>query len=386
MNYWDDLNPELAEIFSFGSELASEFDRSYWIEHVDRREFPNEVWTALGERGYLGMLVPESAGGLGRGLIELSLLTEGMATHGFAMLTLITGPGLALPVIASSASPALRAALMPKLLSGEAVVAFAITEPEAGSNIMNVACSAEPQGDTVSLNGVKVFTSVADVADHIMVVARTVDADHDRLGFSVVLVPADAEGLTMETANTRVPAAEAQCNLRLDNVVVPSDHVVGSLSAGLRALAPALAGERVLAGSLAVGIGQRAIDLASAHARERVLYNQPIGALQGVQHPLAAAVTALAGARHLVRSAARAVDSGAANALALAEMANYGGTKAGFDAADAALQTLGGLGYTTDGELHALFGLSRLLRSAPVNAQSSLSAIGEQILGLPRSY
>ncbi len=373
-------------LFDVGADLVGEFGRTYWRDHIRRREFPAELWAAIGERGHLATLVAEERGGTGGGLCDLALLTEGVAAAGFPMLTMITGPGLAIPAIAAQGSETLRREVLPSLLAGSALVAFAITEAVAGSNILNVATTAEISGGEVVITGEKLYTSIADVADHIMVVARTHDPGRDRLGYTLVVVPRGLPGLWVENVDTTIAAAERQSRVTLDRVTLPVDAIVGEPAAALRVLAPALSAERVLSGALSCGIGQYCLGVARTHALGRHLFNGPIAALQGVQHPLAEAHTTLAGARHLVRAAALADDDGDADAFGLANMACLAAGTAGWGAADAALQCTGGLGYTSDGELHDMAGLARLLRSAPVNAQSALSAIGEVVLGMPRSY
>ena len=376
---------EQGDWYGMGAEMASRFDRSYWVEAVERRRFPMEVWRALGAGGRLGVMVPPEYGGRGLGLVELTAMTEGLAAAGFPILSLITSTGLALPAIARAGRPALRDELLPSLCRGEGLVVFAITEAGAGSNIMNLATTAEVGKGHVVLNGTKAYASAADAADHVMVVARTPDPDRDRLGFTVVLVPTDTPGLRMEPAPTRLAIPERQSVLHFDNAEVPLDYVVGEPARGLRVLAAAPVAERVLMAALAVGIGRFCLERGVEHSRQRVLHDRPIGAYQGVQHPLARAHVGLAGAHLLLEEAARSGDRDP-GAVATADVACVAATTAGFEAADSALQVMGGLGYTTSGEIHSMHQLARLLRSAPVHTESCLNNIAEQILGLPRSW
>lgn len=172
--------------------MAEEFDRAWWRDHLENGRFPRELWRRLGEHGHLGTMVPRDDGGSGGTVTELALVTEGLAASGFPLLALITGPGLALPVIAASGARSLREKVLARALSGEELIAFSITERDAGSNILAIATRAEVVGDEVVLTGAKVYSSVADIAEHTLIVARTPDPGSDRLGFSVVLVPADA--------------------------------------------------------------------------------------------------------------------------------------------------------------------------------------------------
>ncbi len=380
------LDERESDLYGVGGELAREFGPDYWRQHARDRAFPRELWVAIGERGHLGTLVPADRGGAGGSLLDLTLVSEGLAAAGLPILTLITGPGLALPAIARAGSTMLRSEVLPGLLSGTQLVGFAITEAAAGSNVLRIETRAELVGDEIVVRGTKLYTSIADIADHIMVVARTQEPVGDRLGFTLVVVPRDCPGLTITPIETTLSCPERQCRLSFDDVRLRRDHLVGEPARGLQLLAPALAAERVLQGALSCGIGQYCIDRAREFTLDRKLYRGPIAALQGVQHPLAEVHAGVAGARHLVRHAAVADDEGDPGAVGLASTATFAAGLAGWRAADTALQCLGGRGYTVEGELHVMAGLARLLRSAPVNAQAALSAIGELVLGMPRSY
>jgi acyl-CoA dehydrogenase len=376
------------EIYRFGRRLAEKFDREYWLERIDERRFPLELWAELGATGHLGILVPESEGGAGLGLTEMALLTEGLALGGFPLLTLITGPGLALPAIARHGSDRARSEILPALLSGRSVMPFAISESAVGSNLMKLRASAEPEGNHFILSGTKNFTSGANVADHVIVLARTPSptaSDPDRSGFTLLLVPTDAEGFSLSVDETRIPMPEEQCTLCFDRVVLGRDDVVGEPGGPLAVLAPALVNERVVTAALACGLGQYALEKATEYVSQRSVFGQPLGAHQGVQHPLAKARTRIELARLMIRNAAWLADTGG-RADGAANMATWAAGEAGLEATDAALQAVGGYGYTRDAEVFTSYQLARLLRSAPVNAESALNAIGELVLHLPRSY
>ena len=375
-------------IFGVGRRLRESFDRSYWQRCLDERRYPFELWAELGAGGHLGLLVPEERGGAGLGLQEMGLLTEGLAAAGFPLLTMITGPGLALPALAKHGSARHRRELLPDLLAGRKVLPFAITEAAVGSNLLRLRTRAEPEGERFVLSGTKDFTSAADVADHIMVLARTPDPETEgkhRDGFTLFVVPTGADGFVRTPCDTQVPMPERQCTLGFERVELEREDLVGAPGGALGILAPALVAERVIAASLACGLGQYALDLAAPYAATRKVFGQPLGAHQGVQHPLARGATRIELARLMIRRAAWEADSGL-RAERSANMACWAAGEAGCEATDAALQVHGGYGYTREAEVHSLFQIARLLRSAPVNAESALNAIGELVLGLPRSY
>ncbi len=330
------------------------------------------------------MLVPEQYGGAGLGLFELALLTEGLAAAGFPLLTMITGPGLALPALAQAGGDALRDELLPSLLTGESVLPFAITEGAVGSDLLSLATRIDPAGGAFRVSGVKDFTSLGDIAKHVLVLGRTRDERADRDGFTLAVVPVNATGFHRKPAETRLPMPERQCTLTFDQVEIGAEWIVGRPGRALEVLAPALVWERVLSAALSIGLGRFALSLAVEWARERVVGRKPIGVHQAVQHPLSVSRIRLEGAQLLMRSTAVRADRGEA-VHGDANMAVWAAGEAGFVAADAALQVHGGHGYTRDADVLAVQQMTRLLRSAPVHAESALNAVGESVLGLPRS-
>lgn len=367
-----------------GARLAESYDRAYWNGCVDERRFPTEVWRALGHEGWLGVLVPREAGGLGLGLVEMTALTRGLARSGFPFLTMITGPGLALPAIANAGSEAARSDLLPTLLAGGDVLPFAITERHVGSNLFGLETYAKPDGEGFVLHGEKHYTSLAEQARHILVLARSDGPDEPRAGFTLALVPTDADGFERTTMPTRISMPERQSCLRFEGVRLTRDQIVGEPGAALLVLRDALVAERLISGALSCGLGDAALARAVDHVRDRVVGRRPLGARQGVQHPLARAAVGLEAAWGLVERAARTFDAGEP-ADALANMALVAAREAGFAATDAALQAEGGSGFTVESETLVDYQMARLLRAAPVHAEGALNAVAEQKLGLPRS-
>ena len=378
------LTPEQEQILDLGGSLAKTFDRAYWHHQSEERRFPAEIWRELGRGGFLGILVPVERGGMGLGILELVLLTEGLATAGFPLLTMITGPGLALPAIARAGSEGLCEALLPGLLRGETLMPFAITEAAVGSNLLGLTTRIEREGDFFIVSGTKDFTSLGDIAEHVLVLGRTHDENAGRDGFTLAVVPTNAAGFHRQTVETQLPMPERQATMTFDRVRIESDSIVGEPGQALSLLGPALVWERVLSAALSIGLGEWALGRAVAYVRDRSVSKRPLGAHQGVQHPLAVARIRIEAARHLTRQAAARSDGGEP-AHGEANMAVWAAGEAGFLAADAALQAHGGYGYTRDADILATHQMARLLRSAPVHAEAALNAVGEGVLGLPRS-
>ncbi len=381
------LTDAQTQIHAYGQQLAARFDRRYWLEHAERRAFPLELWRQIGEDGRLGILAPAEHGGAGLGMTEMALFIEGLAEQGFPLLLLVTGPALAMPVLARFGTDDQKTRILPRLCRGEELVCFAITEAEVGSNTANLKTRARAEDERFLLSGSKEFTTAADVCDHVMVVARTTPREEvasKNEGFTVFLVPLDAPGLKRQLMDVPLPIPERHCQLFFDDVELGPEHV-GPVGAGMRVLYEALNAERIAASALSCGMGRYLTQRAADYARERVVFDSPIGAYQGVQHPLARARTQVEMARLMTLQAAWQVDAGE-RADEAANMAKYASAEASMEAAEAALQTYGGSGYARESGIYDIYQLCRLLRSAPVNRERVLCFIAERTLGLPRSY
>ncbi len=376
------------QIYAYGQQVAAKYDRRYWLEHGERREFPAELWRQLGQDGFLGILVPEEHGGAGLGMTEMALFIEGLAEQGFPLLLLVTGPALAMPALARFGTDEQKSRILPRLCRGEELVCFAITEADVGSNTANLKTRARAAGEGFRLSGSKDFTTAADVCDYVMVVARTTPREevaNKNEGFTVFLVPLDAPGLKRQLMDVPLPIPERHCKLFFDDLELGPEHVVGPVGGGMLVLYEALNAERIAAAAMSCGMGRYLTQRAADYARDRVVFDDPIGAYQGVQHPLARARTQVEMARLMTLRAAWQVDAGE-RADEAANMAKYASAEASMEAAEAALQTHGGSGYARESGIYDIYQLCRLLRSAPVNRERVLCFIAERTLGLPRSY
>lgn len=382
------LSGEQRQIYEYGGQLAQSYDNNYWLDHARRHAFPKEMFQQIAKDGFLGIMVPQEYGGAGLGMTEMALFMEGTANHGIPLLMMVVGPCMSMSHIASHGTEFHKKELLPAACRGEIQFCFAITEPGAGSNAMKTKTLAKPSGNRFSLSGEKTFITGADLADYCLVVART--TPHDQVtkktdGFTLFAVNLKKKGVDLQRVRISIPLPEEQWTVFFDNVDVGPDDVVGEIGNGFSILFDTLNPERIILGALCCGIGRFALNKGVAYASERNVFGQPIGAHQGVQHPMAKAYTNIEMASLMTRRAAWEFDNGLP-AGASANMAKYAAAEAGIEAVDAALQAHGGSGFTEDTGLYELYPLVRLLRTAPVNRELCLSFIGEKVMGLPRSY
>jgi alkylation response protein AidB-like acyl-CoA dehydrogenase len=366
--------------------IAGEFGGDYYTAKAEAREFTQELWEAMGEHGYLGVNIPEAYGGGGAGLVELAIVCEETAAQGCPLLLLLVSSAICGEVIATYGSPEQRAEWLPRLANGQVKVVFAITEPDAGSNTHRLSTTAVRQGAGYLLNGQKYYISGVDEAEAVLVVARTgTDEQTGDAALSLFIVDTDAPGLVAEPIPVAVALPERQFTLFFDDVRVDADRLVGVEGEGFRQIFRGLNPERVTGAALCVGIGRYALDKATRYAKDRVVWDAPIGAHQGVSHALAQAKIEVELAALMTAKAAWLHDHGEPAGEA-ANMAKYAAAEAALAAVDAAIQTHGGNGVSTEYGLIPLWGLARLLRIAPVNREMILNYVAQHSLGLPRSY
>jgi alkylation response protein AidB-like acyl-CoA dehydrogenase len=368
------------------AKIAADFGGAYYARKAEAREFPNELWGALGRYGYLGVAIPEAYGGGGAGLAELAVVCEESAAQGCPLLLMIVSSAISAEVIGAYGTEDQRRRWLPGLADGQQKVVFAITEPDAGSNTHRLSTTAVRDGDGYRLNGQKYYISGVNEADAILVVARTGTDDHTGdAALSLFLVDTDAPGLTAQPIPVSVALPERQFTLFFDDVRVGSDGLVGGEGDGFRQVFHGLNPERVTGAALCVGIGRYALARASSYASGRTVWGAPIGTHQGISHPLAQAKIEVELAALMTAKAAWLHDQGEPAGEA-ANMAKYAAAEAALAAVDAAVQSHGGNGLATEYGLIPLWGLARLLRIAPVSREMILNYVAQHSLGLPRSY
>jgi alkylation response protein AidB-like acyl-CoA dehydrogenase len=367
--------------------IASKYGHDYFSAKVKSGGRSDELWRDVAAAGFTGVSIPERYGGGGMGIAELAVVAEELATHGCPLMLLMVSPAICGTIIARFGTPEQRDRWLPGLASGERKMVFAITEPEAGSNSHRLATTATREGDGWAIRGTKHFISGVDEADSILVVTRTgTDPASGRGRLSLFIVDTDAPGLTRSVIPLEVAAPEKQFLLFFDGVAVAEDRLLGTEGDGLRQVFNGLNPERIIAAAGANGIGRYALAKAAAYAGQRKVWDAPIGAHQGISHPLAVAKIEVELARLATQKAAWAHDQGRPDAGEVANMAKYAAAEASLHALDAAIQAHGGNGFATEYGLADLWGMTRVMRTAPVSREMVLNFVAEHSLGLPRSY
>ncbi|HEX3830045.1 MAG TPA: acyl-CoA dehydrogenase family protein [Sporichthyaceae bacterium] len=383
-------SPEHRDLRAAVASIAGHFGGAYYVEHAESGTPTTELWAQMGKAGFIGVNVPAEYGGGGGGLVELAIVCEELGAAGCPLLLLVVSAAISVEVIAKYGSPEMREEFLSGLATGERKIVFAITEPDAGSNSRNISTTAQRvsgvgEGDHWVLRGTKYYISGIDEADQVLVVARTgTDASGQGL-LSLFLVDTDAPGLTANALPVGIRLPDKQFTLFFDDVRVPASRLIGVEHEGFKQVFHGLNPERITGAALCVGVGRYALDKAARYANERSVWGRPIGAHQGVAHPLAAAKVEVELAGLMTAKAAWLHDAGLP-AGSCANMAKYAAAEAGLAAVDAAIQTHGGNGFSTEFGLIPYWGMARLLRVAPVNREMILNHVAQHDLGLPKSY
>jgi alkylation response protein AidB-like acyl-CoA dehydrogenase len=358
--------------------IASSYGPAYIKSKHDAGLPPSELWDALAEKGYLGVNIPEEYGGGGRGMTELAAVGEELAAAGCSLLLLVVSPAIAGSILARHGSEEQKDRWLRGIGEGTTKIAFAVTEPDAGTNTHNITTRAVSDGaGGYRIRGQKVFISGVEDAEALMVVTRMED------GVGVFIVDSDAPGLSRTEIPTAPKGADKQWQLFFEDVEVGEDRRVAN---GLGALFDGLNPERIMAAALAVGAGRLALAKASQYARERKVWSVPIGAHQGLSHPLAECKIELELAALMLRKAAALYDAGFKGAGEASNMAKYAAAEAAIRCVDQAIQTHGGNGVAEEYGLSDMWWGVRTMRIAPVSREMILNYVAEHSLGLPRSY
>jgi hypothetical protein len=385
------LTPAQAEIRRQVAALARGFGWEYWREKDRKAEYPIEFVQAFADAGWLGLAIPEAYGGAGLGVTEAVLMLEAICASGAGLsgaspIHFAVFPPM--PIIRHG-SEALRRRVLPEIAAGRLSLAFAVTEPNAGTDTSRIETTARRDGHRWVVSGRKVWTSNARHSAKMLLLARTTpyEAAGPKKLHGLTLFVADLDHAAVEIREIeKLGRAAVDSNeLIIDGLRVADEDVVGQVGHGFHHLLDSLNPERVLVAGEAIGIGRVALERAAAYARERVVFGRPIGQNQGVAHPLALAWARLEGAWQLTLRAAWLFDRGEACG-AEANAAKVIAAEAGFEAADAALQTFGGFGYAKEFDVERLWREVRLYKIAPVSQQMALNYLAERVLGLPKSY
>ena len=369
--------------------LARTFSLDYWLDKDDKAEYPHEFVRAFADNGWLGIMIPEEHGGAGLGVTEAALMlheicASGAGTSGASPIHFYVFPPT--PIIKYGAAE-MKQKYLPRIAAGEIVMAFGVTEPNAGTDTSRIQTRAVKREDRWIVNGRKVWTTNAQHANKILLLARTGDRDPQKplKGMTLFFADLDRTAVTVRLIHKLGRAAVDSNEIFIENLEVPDEDVVGTVGEGFYHLIDSLNPERIVVGIEAVGIGRAALERAVQYAKERIVFDRPIGKNQAIAHPLALALAQLDAAELMCLKAAWLFDTGRpcgreANAAKLLA------AEAGFQACDAALQTFGGFGYAKEFYVERLWREIRLYKIAPISQQMALNYLSEHVLGLPRSY
>jgi acyl-CoA dehydrogenase len=379
-------------IVDLARKVGERFGLDYWYRQDGLGEFPREAWAEICRAGLCGVALPEEYGGAGLGMTEMALIVEELAAGGAGatlgqlfMINPIFG-GVSLSRYGTDAQ---RGEILPALISGDLVCCMALTEPDAGTNTLEMRTTARADGDGWRLRGNKVWITAVPDADKMLVVARTkpLEAVTSRAdGISMFLIDVDREGLSHDAIEKVGTHTLAASNVAFGDVPVRADELVGTLHGGWRELLDVLNTERIVTTAALVGAGRLAERLAVDYAKERRAFGStPIAAYQGLQFPLAQAHAELACARQMNLHAAELHDAGRPYGTE-ANLAKLVAAQAASAAIDRAMQTMGGMGFARESHVERLWRDARLFKFAPVSEEMILNYVAIHCLGMPRSY
>ena len=369
------------------ADLGGRYGYEYTRGKYNAGEHTDELWREAGQLGFLGVNLPAEFGGGGQGLYELALVEEELTAAGCGQLLMVVSPAICGTIISRFGTAAQQQHWLPGLADGSMVMAFGITEPDAGSNSHRLITSARRDGADWLLSGRKIYISGVDRADAVLIIGRTEDAKTGRLKPALFAVPTDAPGFEFRKIEMDVGWTDRQFLLFLDDVRLPADALIGEQDAALAQLFAGLNPERIMAAAVSVGTARFALDRAVSYAKQRNVWGQPIGAHQGLAHPLAQVKIELEQAKLMMQKAAVLYDSGDdMGAGEAANMAKYAAAEAAVHAVDQSVQTLGGNAFAAEYGLAALLASTRVGRVAPVSREMILNFVAQFSLGLPKSY
>ncbi len=367
--------------------LAANYGPEYYLQRARAGGHTEELWREAGQLGFIGVNLPEEYGGGGAGMYELALVMEELSAGGCPLLLMVVSPAINGTIIAKFGTDEQKKRWVPGIADGSITMAFAITEPDAGSNSHRITTTARRDGSDWILSGQKVWISGLDQSQYVLVVGRSQEAKTGNLRPALFVVPTDAPGLTFTKIPMELTMPENQFQVFMDDVRLPADALVGAEDAALAQLFAGLNPERIMGAASAVGMGRLALTKATDYVKTRQVWKTPIGAHQGIAHPLAQNHIELELAKLMMQKAATLYDAGDdTGAAEAANMAKYAAGEASTRAVDQAVQSMGGNGLSQEYGVAAMLVGSRLSRIAPVSREMILNFIAQTSLGLPRSY
>jgi acyl-CoA dehydrogenase len=374
-------------------DIADDYDDEYW-QDVEQGMWPEDFWQDCADAGFLGTVVDEEYGGQGMGLEEFAMITEEFSANGCLGVEMLFVVNIVFGAVTLQANgnEEQKEEYLPGLVNGDLNWAMALTEPNAGHNAPEMETFAEDQGDgTFLIDGTKQWISGVDKADRMLLAARTTpeeEATKRTMGVTLFLVDPQDDAIERRELDVGIPTPERQYELSIDGYEAHEEDIIGTQEMGLYQLFDTVNPERLIGASGAIGIGRCALDRAIDYAENREVFDGPIAAYQGIQHPIAESYAELQGAQELVRKAARMHDN-ERDPKKVAEMSNMAKLRAsevGHDATDVALQTHGGNGFSREYAVIEMWKGTRLAKTAPGSSEMMKNFIAEHTLDMPRSY
>lgn len=388
MNF--DLTEEQEAIRDAVAAICARFDDDYWLARDRDGEFPHDFYDALARECWLGICTPEAHGGAGLGITEAALVMRTISESGAGM----TGASavhiniFGLNPVAVFGTEEQKARMLRPMAEGREKACFAVTEPNTGLNTTQLKLRAIRQGDKYVVNGQKVWISTAQEADRILLLARTTpleEVEKPTRGLSLFYTRFDRDRIRVREIEKMGRKAVDSNELFFDEFEIPAEDLIGEEGRGFEYILHGMNPERVLIAAEAVGLGMLAVSRAAKYAKERIVFNRPIGQNQAIQHPLAKCWAELEAAWMMVLAAASQYDRGLPCGAA-ANAAKYLAGEAGFSACETAVMAHGGFGYAKEYHVERYLREVFIPRIAPISPQLCLSYLAERVLGLPKSY
>ncbi|SDR59934.1 acyl-CoA dehydrogenase [Rhizobiales bacterium GAS113] len=384
------LNAEQEQIRASIFKLCARFGDEYWLERDREGGFPHEFHAAMADGSWLGIAMPEEYGGSGLGITEAAIMMQAVAESGAAMsgASAVHMNIFGLNPVVVFGNHEQKSRMLPPLIAGQDKACFAVTEPDAGLNTTELKTRAEKQGDHYVVTGQKIWISAAQVANKVLLLARTTPLDRVKRkteGLTLFYTSFDRTKIEVREIHKMGRHAVDSNELFIEGMQVPEADRIGKEGDGFKSILHGMNPERILIAAEAVGIGRAALARATRYAKERIVFRRPIGQNQSIQHPLARSWAELEAAWLMVLKAASLYDRGL-ECGAEANAAKYLAGEAGFRACETAVMTHGGMGYAKEFHVERYLREALIPRIAPVSPQMILSFIAERVLGLPKSY
>jgi acyl-CoA dehydrogenase len=371
-------------------KLCAEFGDEYWLKKDREGGFPHDFHAALAQAGWLGVAMPAAVGGAGLGITEAALVMQAVARSGggIAAASTVHMNIFGLHPVVVFGTPEQQQRWLPPLIAGEHKACFGVTEPNTGLNTLKLRTRAVRDGDHYVVHGQKIWISTAQVAHKILLLARTTPLEEvrkPREGLSLFYTDLDRATVDVREIEKMGRKAVDSNELFIDGLRIPVADRIGEEGNGFDYILHGMNPERILLAAEAIGLGRAALARAASYAKERVVFDRPIGKNQGIQHPLAERWMELEAADLMMLKAAWLYDRGS-DCAAEANAAKYLGAEAGFRACETAVLTHGGMGYAKEYHVERYLREAMLPRIAPVSPQLIFCFIAEKVLGLPKSY